>query len=507
MVGVESAQIGRIDDLAGDYDVVVIGAGPSGLRAATTASEFGAQVLLVDENQTPGGQIYRSVLRAQEADRRRLGEDYWRGRAIAEAFLRSDAHYSPMTTAWSIVPFHGESGEIIGHEVGISAAGKTRLIRTKQIVLGTGALERPFPVPGWTLPGVMTAGAAQIALKASGLIPEGRVVIAGTGPLLYLLAAQLIDAGATISAVLDTTPKANWRKALRYLPEFLASPYAIKGMKLLCSVLRRTKVVRWVSSLSAEGEGALKEVVWRANGREQRVPADILLLHQGIVPNINFSNALGCEHEWDERQLAFRPRVDKWYRTSVPGIAITGDGAGIQGAEAAALQGALAGLGCAVRLGLIDIESGERRAAPLRSQLRKASRGRAFLEVLYRPAESFRIPQNPNTIVCRCEEISAGQIRSSVDAGAIGPNQMKVFLRTGMGPCQGRLCGLTVTELIANERGVGPNEVGYYRLRFPIKPLRLSELASLPQSEAAKAAVLADLADTHPPKNGRGERL
>ncbi|EIM29725.1 NAD(P)/FAD-dependent oxidoreductase [Microvirga lotononidis] len=489
-----------VEDLADAYDVIVIGAGPAGLSAATTLSQLGAQTLLIDENRTPGGQIYRSVLLAREADRQRLGEDYWRGREIAETFLRSGARYAPSTTAWSIGPAGDEAGHIVGHEVGVSGGGAARLIRARQIVLATGALERPFPIPGWTLPGVMTAGAAQIALKTSGLIPQGRVVVAGTGPLLYLLAAQLIEAGATVSAVFDTTPRSNWWKAVRHLPAFVASGYIAKGLKLLRIVQRRTKVVRWVTSLSAEGNGELKEVAWTAGGREHRMPADLLLLHQGVAPNINFSNAARCKHEWDETQLAFRPRVDDWYETTVPGIAIAGDGAGIQGAEAAALQGTLAGLGCASRLGLIDNGDREQRASRLRARLATVTRGRDFLDTLYRPSRSFRIPSNPDTVVCRCEEVSAGQIRASVNAGAMGPNQMKVFLRSGMGPCQGRLCGLTVTELIADERGVSPGTVGYYRLRFPIKPLKLRELAGLPQSETAKVAVLADLADTHQSK-------
>jgi NADPH-dependent 2,4-dienoyl-CoA reductase/sulfur reductase-like enzyme len=231
------------------------------------------------------------------------------------------------------------------------------------------------------------------------------------------------------------------------------------------------------------------------------MPVDLLLLHQGVVPNINFSNAAGCAHVWDEAQLAFRPRIDTWYETSVPGLAVAGDGAGIRGAEAAAVQGALAGLGCAFRLGLIDQETRDKRAVGPNAQLSKAMRGRTFIEALYKAARAFRIPAGPETIVCRCEEVTAGQIRASVSAGAAGPNQMKAFLRSGMGPCQGRLCGLTVTELIADERVVSPEKVGYYRLRFPIKPLRLRELASLPQSDAAKVTVLADLANTHHSKS------
>ena len=244
-------------------------------------------------------------------------------------------------------------------------------------MLATGALERPFPIPGWTLPGVMTAGAAQIALKTSGLVPSGKVVIAGTGPLLYLLAAQLIEAGATVSAVLDTTPRENWLRAFRHAPGFLVSPYLAKGLKLLQTVQRRTRVIRWVSALAAEGEGGLKEVVWRAGGREHRMAADLLLLHQGVVPNVNFSNAAGCAHEWDEAQLTFRPQVDEWSASSVAGLAIAGDGTGIGGAEAAAIQGRIAGLGCASRLGL-DRTGAERDrlAVPLRTSLARAMRGR-----------------------------------------------------------------------------------------------------------------------------------
>ncbi len=124
----------------------------------------------------------------------------------------------------------------------------------------------------------------------------------------------------------------------------------------------------------------------------------------------------------------------------------------------------------------------------IRHKLAREEMGRAFLDTLYQPAPEYRRPVG-DTIVCRCEEVTAKQVRDTADLGCEGPNQMKAFLRCGMGPCQGRLCGLTVTELIAEQRKSTPAEVGYYRLRPPVKPITLAELASLPISEAERKAV------------------
>ena len=124
----------------------------------------------------------------------------------------------------------------------------------------------------------------------------------------------------------------------------------------------------------------------------------------------------------------------------------------------------------------------------IRQKLQREEMGRAFLDALYRPADALRRPVG-DTIVCRCEEVTARQVREAADLGCEGPNQMKAFLRCGMGPCQGRLCGLTVTELIAEQRRSTPEEVGYYRLRPPVKPITLGELASLPKTEAERKAV------------------
>lgn len=479
-----------IGQLAESYELVVVGAGPAGLSAAARAAELGIDVLLVDENPAPGGQIYRAVTTTPVADRDVLGADYWRGAEIVARFERSQANYAARCTLWSIGPDEtAPAGD--SFEIGLSLDGRARLIGARQVIFATGAQERPFPIPGWTLPGVMTAGAAQIALKSAAIVPAGRTVIAGCGPLLYLLAGQLAAAGTEIVAVLDTTPRGNWLKAAAALPDFLRSPYLAKGLKLMAKARRSLRFVGGVTGLAAEGEGKLTSVRLERNGASETIACDTLLLHQGVIPSVNLSNAAGCAHDFDEAQHCWVPRIDTWLASSVAGIAIAGDGAGVGGAESAALRGEIAALGAAQRLSRIEAGERDRQAAPIRAELERALRGRRFLDLLYKPAAQFLAPPSDETIVCRCEEVTAGQVRDAATRlGVTGPNQMKAFLRCGMGPCQGRLCGPTVVELIAQANGTTPAETGYYRLRPPVKPVTLAELAALPQTEAAVKAVV-----------------
>jgi NADPH-dependent 2,4-dienoyl-CoA reductase/sulfur reductase-like enzyme len=289
----------------------------------------------------------------------------------------------------------------------------------------------------------MTGGAAQTALKAHGLVPAGRTVMAGSGPLLWLLAAQLLRAGARLEAILDTTPRRNWPSALLDLPDFMLSPYFAKGLGLLREVRAGAKVIR-VARLEARGSEKLTEVAF--DGRT--LAADLLLLHQGVVPNVNLAMAAGVAHRWNERSLCFEPVLDPDFGSSVPGIAVAGDGAGIAGGTAAAERGRIAAI-AAVRA----LRPAAHVPDPqgLRQRLQREELGRAFLDGLYRPSDALRRPEG-DTLACRCEEVTAAEIRAMARRGCEGPNQMKAFLRCGMGPCQGRLCGLTVTELIAAER-------------------------------------------------------
>lgn len=462
-------------DLASSYELVVIGGGPAGLAAAALAARAGVSTVLFDENPGVGGQIYRAITSTPVRNRAILGEDYWDGAALADEAKASGALIVNGATVWSL-----DRQRIVG----VSIGGKARLIEAGRIIIATGSQERPFPIPGWTLPGVMTAGAAQTALKAQGLVASGRTVLAGGGPLLWLLAAQTLRAGGKIDAILDTTPRRNWLQAMFHLPDFALSPYFAKGLALLKEVRAQVPIHR-ADTIEAVGTDRVREVVFSGSGGTRRLPVDLLLLHQGVVPNVNLANAAGVAHVWNDRQLCFVPVLDADFGSSVPGIAVAGDGAGIAGGTAAAERGRVAAI-TAVRALRPDATLPDTQG--IRQRLQREEMGRPFLDWLNRPADSFRQPEG-DTIACRCEEVTAKQVRDTAKMGCEGPNQMKAFLRCGMGPCQGRLCGLTITELIAAERKTTQDEVGYYRLRPPVKPITLAELASVPISEAERKAV------------------
>ena len=455
-------------------DLTIVGAGPAGLAAAITASAHGLKVAVIDEQAEPGGQIYRgieSVNAQRPAHLAVLGPDYAAGIDLVKRFRASNSEYLPLTSVWQI-----------DHERNVftRSSGRAARIAAKQVLIATGAMERPVPVPGWTLPGVLTCGAAQALLKSAGAVPDGRCVLAGSGPLLLLLAAQLVRAGVKPAAIVET--RCNYLPALRHLPGFLGAPgYLSKGLSLL-SELRKAGVAihSGARNFQIRGDDRVREIRYLAHGQTRREPVDVVLLHQGIVPNMNLALSLRCEYTWDDAQRSFRPRLDQWGNTSVPGIQIAGDTGGIIGAEAAECSGHLAALDAACTIGKITAAERGRLAQPLRAQMNRHLRARPFLDALYRAPQGTVAPREPDTIVCRCEEIRAGEIRKIVtEQGCPGPNQMKSFTRCGMGPCQGRLCGLTVVELIAECRGVPVSEVGYYRIRSPIKPITLGEIAGL----------------------------
>jgi thioredoxin reductase len=460
------------------YDVVVIGAGPAGMAAACVAADGGARTLVLDEQMAPGGQVYRAIERSHPKSGPDFGPSYAKGRPLARRFRQSSADYVPAAGVW-LVSAKGE--------IGYSNGGVSRLLKADQVIIATGAQERPIPVPGWTLPGVMTVGAAQILFKDAGVALEN-AIFAGTGPLLYAAVHQYLQAGIPIRAVLDLTPRKNYLRAMAHLPKALPSlPKIAEGWLWKQKIaLSKVPYVQWVSEIAVSGDQHATGVTYLRRGRRERIDARHVLLHLGVVPNINISRAAGCETAWDEAQLCWRVVTDGWGRSSVPGIFVAGDGGDIGGATAAEQRGTLAALEALRHAGRITTAQRDARSRASRVMLRKEIWARPFLETLFRPAAHLRLPQDRQTVVCRCEEITAGEIERVVDLGCRGPNQVKSYSRCGMGPCQGRFCGLTVSELIARQLNQPVADIGYYRLRPPLKPLPLDELVNLQIGDGVK---------------------
>lgn len=457
------------------HDLIIIGAGPAGMSAAVTAASLGLKTVLLDEQPRAGGQIYRNVTLADPAVAALLGPDYTHGRALAERLAGSGVEVRHGALVWDVAP---------DLTVTTLQQGQSRQLRAPQLIAATGAMERPSPVPGWTLPGVLNAGAAQIALKSAGSIPSGPVVLAGGGPLLLLVACQLLDAGATLAGIVETSPATNRWAALPHLPAALGSPATlIKGLRMMRRL--RAAEVPWftgATQLVVEGQERAEALRFIAAGRAHRLDASVVLLHHGVVPNTQLTRLLRVEHDWNDAQLAWQPRADDWGQTSLAGLRIAGDGASICGALAAEASGTLAALGAAQALRRLSVTECSERARPAQGALRQQLRIRPFLDALYRPPQWINTPGD-DTVVCRCEEVTAGQVREMARQGCQGPNQTKFFSRCGMGPCQGRQCGLAVSQILASELGKPVAEVGAYRIRSPLKPVPLASLAALCNEE------------------------
>ncbi len=458
------------------FDVAIIGAGPAGMATAVETARAGLSTVVLDEQPAPGGQIYRSVEQAKPGRLNVLGEDYAEGRGLVDAFRASGATYLEGATVWNVSR---------DRKIDYSRSGGSAQLGAGALVVASGAIERPTPMPGWTLPGVVTAGACQILLKAHGLV-DAEVVFVGSGPLLWLIAAQMVAAGARPKAIVETVPRARYRAAASKLALNLsAARYLRKGWTMMQTVKRAgVPVYRDATEIAIAGWDRAEAVTFRSGGGSHRVETRLLALHQGVVPNQQITRLLRCDHVWNDSQRCFVPVLDAFGETTVADVFVAGDGGGIGGARVAALQGRLAGRRIAEKAGR-PLKEG---ASKLQGILKREASIRPFLEALYAPSEEILDPAD-GTMVCRCEEVTAGQIREAVDLGAPGPNQVKSFLRSGMGPCQGRMCGLAVTEIVAARRGVAPSVVDYYRIRPPLKPLALAELAALdkPESEAVVA--------------------
>ncbi|WNW10007.1 FAD/NAD(P)-binding oxidoreductase [Pseudomonas sp. DTU_2021_1001937_2_SI_NGA_ILE_001] len=442
-------------------EIVIIGAGPAGIRAAQTLAAHGVKALLLDEATRGGGQIYRQ----QPANFTRSAKTLY-GFEASKAqnlhttlnTLQGQIDYRPDTLVWN-----AEQHVLDTLHQG-QRAGR---VKYSKVIVASGATDRVLPVPGWTLPGVYTLGAAQIALKFQGCAIGERVVLAGSGPLLYLVAYQYAKAGARVSAVLDTSP---FSAQVRALPGLLRQPATFaKGLYyrawLACKGI---PVHQGVKLLEIQGQQRASGIRWSKAGREQQLPCDAVALAHALRSETQLADLLGCQFAWNPLNRAWLPVRDPLGRSSVPGVYLAGDGAGILGADGAEMTGELAALALLHDLGKpVD---GARRDRLLK-RLANLQRFRLGLEQAFPFPEYWAAEAADELVVCRCEQVTAGEVRNAVREGHWEINRVKAMCRVGMGRCQGRVCGAAAAELIACESGRPIEQIGRLRGQAPVKPL------------------------------------
>jgi len=466
-------------------ECVVVGGGPAGIAAATTAGAAGVETWLVDENEQLGGQYYRrlppqfGVHPAKKEPRSAL--------QVAELIKRArDAgvSFKVGTSVWGI--FNGK-------EVHLASCGATEAIRAKTLVLAPGAHDRVPPFPGWTLPGVVTAGGAQNLLKGSGVLPGGRVLVAGSGPLLLQTASMLVEAGAHVVGLCEAASLGGaWRQGLTLVQH----PGLLQEALGYMWILRRARVPIWKGTIVTRATGSTQvegvevtrcDPLWQPiNGTQRSLEIDALVVGYGFVPAIELSRLAGCDHWYDAVADTWVPVRGPNLECSVEGVFVAGDAGGVLGAKAATLQGCLAGIAVATRLGRGPTALHERMSSLIQRRLRKLEALGRGLSAIYARGEGHYSLAEPDTIVCRCEEVALRDIRASALEGNVTLNELRARLRVGMGQCQGRLCATSIAHVLRLTCGIRPELAGFYTARPPVRPISLASLvASMPAGAVA----------------------
>jgi thioredoxin reductase len=470
-------------------DLAVIGAGPAGLAGAVTAADGGCRVTVLDLGERPGGQYWRHAPPALGGGPTPFHHGW---RTFAPLLRRFEAHqhagrihYLPETAVWRL-----DRNDVLTVR---AMAGERRpepcTVRARAALVATGAFDRHVPFRGWTLPGVMAVGGAQSLLKGSGVAPGRRVVVAGTGPFLLSAAEGLLRAGAEVAAVVEANRPGAYARAPRAVAAVPEKVVEAAGYAL---ALARHRVPYLVGRAVVEAHGSERltrvtvrrvDGAWTPRGAPRTLTCDTLAVGFGFVPQLELLLQLGCQMCVD-RSGTVVAVVDSRQQTSVADVYAAGEPTGVGGAELALAEGLVAGEAIARRLGHAAAVGARARASASasRAAVRRRSRLRAFAEVL---AAAHPVPAgwrawcDDATVVCRCEEVTVAEVAAAVALGAENPRAVKLLARTGMGWCQGRICGAAVAALTSElgGRALGEPELSSLARRSLAHPVPLEVLA------------------------------
>ncbi|MEM7566066.1 MAG: 2Fe-2S iron-sulfur cluster-binding protein [Pseudomonadota bacterium] len=444
-------------------DVLVLGGGAGGLSAARSAAEAGAKVLLLDERKRLGGQYYKQPA---ELGRAPLDTQQGEGRRLIEAALATGVEVIDGAEIW---------GAFDGLEIMAATDDAAYAIRAGAVIVATGVYERPAMIPGWTLPGVMTVGAAQTFWRSYGTLPGRRVALAGNGPLVAQVALELARGGAEIVALAEAAPVPFSRPAAGLALARAQLALAAKGAGLLAGLARRGIVVSHGTlprRIEQREDSLAITLETQRSGRSstRTVEADVFCMNFGFQPQNEILRLLGAEMTFDARFDQLRPSRGPTFETSVAGLYAVGDCCGIGGAPAAVLEGAIAGRAAAGGAG------------PSADEARRLDRHRAFQDALWTlyAAPIPRLEDVPaEAQVCRCEEVTKAALDEALAVGSTDIGAVKRATRIGMGRCQGRYCGPALAGLMARRSGVDPQNLSFFAPRVPVKPLPIGALVAV----------------------------
>ncbi len=458
-------------------DCAVVGGGFAGLAAARTAARHGVRVLLVDDSRELGG----SGIRPRPGAPGQLagnspGRESHEVQPLVDAVTALGVELRLGTVAWDVSD---------QRTVSLATESTTERVVARALVLAPGAYDRPVPFPGWTLPGVMTAGGVASLMGAHGVLPGRRVLVAGTGPSLLELALALSRNGAEVAAICEASAvPALWRVSRRLLAHLdfaQREHHNRRAIRHAGVPLLPRHVIR-----AALGDGEVKGAVisrcddrWRPiAGTERSLDVDTIIAGYGAVPSLELSRLAGCEHRYAPEIGSYVPVRTRDLETTAPNVFAIGDGARPAGSRVALMEGHLAGLVVAHRLGRLASRDYSREASRARGRLLHQSGLRRVIDDLYRFGSGIYSLADAATTLCRCEEVSAGEAVAAARDGASHVDEVKARTRIGMGRCQGRLCGPALAHLIAGETGGAVNDAGAFTVRPPARPVSLAALAN-----------------------------
>ncbi len=477
------------------YDLAIVGGGPAGMAAAVAANRYGMKACVIDEQPRLGGQIYRQPPLEFRVSSWLAGAAYDRGKALIRSAesLAGLRHIAP-ATVWACL----KSREgIEAHDLLFYGDQNAGRVTATRVLIAAGCYEAPVAFPGWQLPGVMSAGGIQTLMKSQRVAAGREVVLAGSHPLLIVVAEQLLAAGVKIAAVVFAQPFSAASTMMRSLGTAATGARQILSAAITLTALRRAgvPVLFGHAVIEAQGAGVLESVRVRplSGGAAREIRCDALGVCYGFLASSELARQAGARHHWVP-QGGWVIQTDHYLRTSVPGILVAGELLGVAGAEAAAVSGEIAAMGAAVDLGRIGAAQV---AAPLHRLQRRLARLQRFAALLTRlstlKSEWLEGLALPSTLVCRCEDITHAELEDAVraDCGIVSASTAKLQTRVGMGLCQGRMCEISVRRIIARQRNVPLERVEGYVARPPIKPIPIALLADFPDALAIDPDSLA----------------